>query len=103
MKAVYLLLILGFASQATVAKNIALPEDPTQSITYWRTFSINAEQDDAVAVAESVFDRLLRAWDKSRVEPSLFVVKSDVGPWAASLSDGIVNLMQIMQRNQFNS
>lgn len=54
-------------------------------------------------VAESVFDRLLRAWDKSRVEPSLFVVKSDVGPWAASLSDGIVNLMQIMQRNQFNS
>ena len=63
-----------------------------QGLGYWKPFVISADDDPAVARAQRVFDTLLRAWDGTRVEPSLYVVKSSRGPWAASLADGNILL-----------
>lgn len=76
----------------TWAKTVAPPQDPTQSITYWKPQVISAQQDEAVALAHSVFKVLLRTWDTARVEPDLYVVNSSAGPWAASLADGNILL-----------
>ncbi len=70
------------------AETFAPPDDPTQSITYWKPHSLSAEQDPLAAEAQAVFSVLLRAWDRSRLEPRLYVVDSASGPWAASLADG---------------
>ncbi|WP_455208040.1 hypothetical protein [Kaarinaea lacus] len=79
-------------SDLTWAKAVAPPQDPTQSITYWKPQVIPAQHDEAVALAHSVFQVLLRSWDSARVEPSLYVVNSSTGPWAASLADGNILL-----------
>lgn len=63
-----------------------------QGLGYWKPFVISVDDDPAVARAQRVFDTLLRAWDGTRVEPSLYVVKSSRGPWAASLADGNILL-----------
>lgn len=63
-----------------------------QSIAYWKPFVVSAVKDPQVARAQRVFDNLLRAWDNTRVEPSLHVVESSQGPWAASLADGNILL-----------
>jgi tetratricopeptide (TPR) repeat protein len=83
---------LFLAIPQTFAKTVAPPQDPSQSITYWKPQVISAQQDEAVALAHSVFKVLLRTWDTARVEPDLYVVNSSAGPWAASLADGNILL-----------
>ena len=85
-------LLLSLVANYAYAKPLVPPDDPAQSITYWRQHTISAEQDSLVAMAKGVFDVLLRAWDSSRLEPGLYVVKSSAGPWAASLADGNILL-----------
>jgi tetratricopeptide (TPR) repeat protein len=80
------------ATPALIAKPVAPPPDPSQSITYWKSQVIDAQHDNEVALAQSVFSVLLRSWDSARVEPNLYVVKSQTGPWAASLADGNILL-----------
>ncbi len=72
--------------------NLVPPEDPRQSITYWKPHTLAPDTDADVALAYEVFDTLLRTWDDARVTPNLFVVVSDNGPWAASLADGNILL-----------
>ena len=84
---VLLLPAVGFAADA-----LNLPDDPRQSISYWKAHTISAEEDTRVALAQRVFARLLRAWDSSRVEPGLYVVKTRHSAWAASLADGNILL-----------
>lgn len=71
---------------------LAPPPDPTQSITYWKPHVIAAESDAEVADAHAVFGVLLRAWDRARLEPSLYVVEAASASWAASLADGSILL-----------
>jgi len=85
-------LFFAIVSSPLSAKPLAPPDDPTQSITYWRQHTLSAENDSLVAMAKGVFEVLLRAWDSSRLEPGLYVVKSTAGPWAASLADGNILL-----------
>jgi len=68
------------------------PADATQSINYWKPHIIDPERNQAVARVHKIFSRLLRTWDGARIEPSLYVVRSDAGPWAASLLDGNILL-----------
>lgn len=74
------------------ADALSLPDDPRQSISYWKAHTINADEDRQVALAQRVFAKLLRAWDSSRVEPGLYVVKTSHSAWAASLADGNILL-----------
>jgi len=66
--------------------------DPKQSIKFWLSSVVSSGQNTQVGIAETVFSQLLRNWDKTRIEPSLYVVKSSAGPWAASLEDGNILL-----------
>ncbi len=68
------------------------PEDPYQSITFWKPHVIEAEEDLLAQKAHAIFSVLLRAWDNVRIEPRLYVVRSSSGPWAASLADGSILL-----------
>lgn len=84
-----------FGLQLTVvnaANSLKPPDDPRQSITFWRQHSISADVDPMARMARDVFQVLLRTWDNSRLEPGLYVVKSSAGPWAASLEDGNILL-----------
>lgn len=85
-------LLFAIVSAPLYAKALAPPDDPTQSISYWRQHTISADTDSLAAMANGVFEVLLRAWDSSRLEPGLYVVKSTAGPWAASLADGNILL-----------
>ncbi|MGD8886023.1 MAG: hypothetical protein PVF34_10390 [Gammaproteobacteria bacterium] len=86
-------MVVTLATAATfAAESVSPPDDPRQSINYWKSQVIDEQQDDAVALAHSVFSVLLRSWDTARVEPNLYVVKSHTGPWAASLADGNILL-----------
>jgi hypothetical protein len=67
------------------------PTDPTQSITYWKKYALD-DENELVQIAQQVFNVLLRAWDQSRIEPALYVLESESGAWAASLSDGNILL-----------
>ncbi len=71
---------------------VAVPDDPSQSIRYWKPQVIAPNTDPAVEAAHSLFKQLLGAWDISRVEPSLNVIRGSDGPWAASLADGNILL-----------
>ena len=84
--------ILLITSLQVTAKPVVPPQDPTQSITYWKSQVIDPEHDTDIAMAHSVFSVLLRSWDTARVEPNLYVVNSSAGPWAASLADGNILL-----------
>jgi hypothetical protein len=68
------------------------PHDPRQSIAYWKPHVIAPEADRLVAEAQAVFQVLLRAWDRARLEPCLYVVADAAGAWAASLADGSILL-----------
>ncbi len=93
MKPLLLLTTLFFSSLCLAAeRSPAPPDDPRQSITWWKAYSISASEDAQVAQAEDIFQNLLRAWDNSRLEPGLTVVKSAKGAWAASLADGNILL-----------
>ncbi len=99
----YLVLLLIFPLQLWAATENTLlpPDDPRQSITYWKAHAIPALEDDDVKLAESIFSRLLRAWDNSRVEPGLYVVRSNGAAWAASLADGNILLSREALRASF--
>lgn len=68
------------------------PDDPRQSITYWKAHTLSANSDKLVKQTHEIFSVLLRAWDNSRLDPGLYVVNSSAGPWAASLADGNILL-----------
>jgi len=87
-----LLLILPLPALSAADSVLIPPDDPRQSITYWKSHAISATEDDDVRLAESIFSRLLRAWDNARVEPGLTVVQSNGAAWAASLADGNILL-----------
>jgi len=88
-----LLLIMLIGPMGVVsAKPVVPPQDPTQSITYWKSQVIDPSANANVAMAHAVFNVLLRSWDSARVEPNLYVVNSSTGPWAASLADGNILL-----------
>ena len=93
-RCLYLIALIGSVTSVGTARGQALsvPQDPTQSITYWKSHVIDPETDSLVAQAQSIFTVLLRTWDGPRVEPSLYVVRSSGGPWAASLADGNILL-----------
>lgn len=86
--------VMVFVSSPASAKNLPAPQDPTQTIQYWKPHVIASDADPSVAKAHKIFAKLLGAWDLSRVEPDLFVVSSSSGPWAASLSDGNILLSE---------
>ncbi len=69
------------------ADELQPPKDIFQSFSYWKPYVVDSKQNNKVALAQEVFQRLLRAWNKSQVEPNMYVVKSSKGPWAASLDD----------------
>ncbi len=87
-----LLLMFPLIALASTEKPLMPPEDPRQSITYWKSHAIAATEDGDVKLAQSIFSRLLQVWDHSRVEPGLYVVRSDGAAWAASLADGNILL-----------
>lgn len=86
------LLALYLMPRILMAAPLVPPTDASQSINYWKPHVIKPGHDKEVAKAHQVFSRLLRTWDGARIEPSLYVVKSDSGPWAASLLDGNILL-----------
>lgn len=86
------LMLLTLLVLVTGGRNSHAQSSDMQSIGYWKPFVITAEKDPQVARAQRVFNNLLRAWDSTRVEPNLHVVKSSQGPWAASLADGNILL-----------
>jgi len=85
-------LLLPWSLLAATEGPLLPPEDPRQSIAYWKAHTISADEDTIVGIAENIFSQLLRAWDKSRVEPGLYVVRSNGAAWAASLADGNILL-----------
>lgn len=93
---IYVLILLtglGLAGPGYAKDDIMVPpDDPRQSITYWKDHTVSARQDALVARTHEVFSVLLRAWDSSRLEPGLYVVNSTAGAWAASLADGNILL-----------
>jgi tetratricopeptide (TPR) repeat protein len=87
-----LVCLLLLPGSLMAADSLSLPEDPRQSISYWKAHTVSADEDRQVALAQRVFARLLRGWDSSRVEPGLYVVKTSHSAWAASLADGNILL-----------
>ncbi len=85
-------LLLPWSVLAATEGPLLPPEDPRQSIAYWKSHAISADEDAVVGTAEAIFSQLLRAWDNSRVEPGLYVVRSNGAAWAASLADGNILL-----------
>lgn len=69
-------------------------EDPRQSIRFWKQYTIHASENENVALAQEIFQQLLRTWNHKHrfIPPKLYVVESDAGPWAASLADGDILL-----------
>ena len=92
MRNIFLLILLICCGNAVAETQVSLPDDPQESFNYWKPFVIQAKDDKAVAIAHRVFDALLRTWDDGRISPKLNIVKSDSGPWAASLEDGNILL-----------
>ncbi len=90
------ILFLGFFQPTFEAHAKVTAEDPTQSIRYWQKHRVTESQNSNVLIANQVFDQLLRAWNSNHrfVPPALTVVKSDSGPWAASLEDGNILLSE---------
>jgi tetratricopeptide (TPR) repeat protein len=91
MNKIFLLLVL-FSAPTLAQDQPLLPGASSQFISFWKSHVLTAQQDARVALADDVFKRLLRGWDSSRLEPALYVVDSDAGPWAASLVDGNILL-----------
>lgn len=87
-----LILFLPLHVLSAVDNTLLPPDDPRQSITYWKNHAISASADKDVELAENILSRLLRAWDHSRVQPGLYVVQSNGAAWAASLADGNILL-----------
>ncbi|MFV2055351.1 MAG: hypothetical protein ACC707_02745 [Thiohalomonadales bacterium] len=80
-----------FALITANAHGISIPDDERQSIVYWKPHLI-PDTVTEVAQVKQIFAVLLRTWNNSRIAPSIHVVKSTTGPWAASLADGNILL-----------
>ena len=102
-----LFLVLVLLSHTALSADLQLKssEQSIQFISYWKSQVVTAEQDERVVVAEQIYARLLRAWDSSRLEPGLYVVDSESGPWAASLVDGniLLSLNALKSINSFGA
>lgn len=85
-------LLFSLLLWANVSGAVVVPDDPSQSIRYWKPQVITPENNPNAALAHALFSQLLGAWDISRVEPALNVIKDSDGPWAASLADGNILL-----------
>jgi tetratricopeptide (TPR) repeat protein len=86
----FLWLLVG--ASGAVAETSLPTERPEDSITYWKSFEVSPEEDPRVKEADEIFKRLLLGWEETRIAPQLHVVRSDKGPWAASLDDGTILL-----------
>ncbi len=75
-----------------LADPLSTAQRPEESITYWKPFEVLPSEDQKVKEADDVFNQLLLGWEETRIAPQLHVVRSDKGPWAASLDDGTVLL-----------
>jgi len=93
MKALLLLFLVYFSLPCF--SSVVL-EDPSQSIRYWRPHQVQSTDNLNVAIAQGVFEKLARIWNSSssRIPPALAIVRSDDGPWAASLEDGNILLSE---------
>lgn len=89
---VFLVTVLLPIIHPTATKVSFAAEHPEESITYWKPFEILPSEDPKVKVAEEIFRRLLLGWEEARIAPQLHIVRSDKGPWAASLDDGTILL-----------
>ena len=89
---IVLIFCLSMVCSLAQANTLVPPDDPRQSITYWKSHTISSDEDKLVSQTHDIFSVLLRAWDSSRLDPGLYVVKSAAGPWAASLADGSILL-----------
>ena len=87
---IFYLIVTGMCalSYSIQAKNVAIPDDPRQSLAYWKTHVVDVDQDERVKHVHDVFSVLLRTWDGPQLAPHLYIVESTGGPWAASLADG---------------
>ncbi len=81
-----------FFGHLYVLTALAQPLTPEESITYWKPFEISPDEDPKVKDAHDIFERLLSGWEETRILPKLYVVRSEAGPWAASLDDGSILL-----------
>lgn len=81
----------GYAVADSESTSLVPPSDQKQSITYWKSYALD-DSAELVQKSKQIFSVLLRSWDQSRIEPGLYVVESNVGPWAASLADGNILL-----------
>lgn len=88
---VFVMLLL---SESIFADSLLPPENPEQTLAYWKPFIVPVEKNNRVKQAHRVFTDLLKTWDGSRVEPVLYIVSSNSGPWAASLLDGTILLSE---------
>lgn len=84
--------MLPTSTLAATELALSPPNDPRQSITYWKAHTVAPDDDSQVAKSHAIFSVLLRSWDNSRLEPGLYVVESTSGAWAASLADGNILL-----------
>ncbi len=89
-----LILVFGllYFSGGLSAQVLLQQDNPAQFISFWKSSVISPDEDDAVRFSQEIFKRLLRGWESSRLEPGLYVVDSDQGPWAVSLVDGNILL-----------
>lgn len=88
----FLFLSAPYVLYGAPSESDLLIDRPEESITYWKNFEILPGEDPKVAIAQEIFQRLLLGWEETRVAPELHVVRSDQGPWAASLDDGTILL-----------
>lgn len=88
------LLISWLPGIVLAAQQLLPPENPEQTLAYWKPYIVSSNKNDSVEKAHQVFDDLLKSWDNTRIEPVLHVVNSHSGPWAASLLDGTVLLSE---------
>lgn len=87
-----LALCLMLFSAAAFAQVMLKQDHPAQFISYWKSSVISPDEDAGVRLAHTLFKRLLRGWESSRLEPGLYVVDSEQGAWAVSLVDGNILL-----------
>ena len=89
---IFFFIAIIFIPLKIYAQNILPIEKSEESITYWKTFEILPDEDPKVRETHRIFERLLLGWEETRIAPTLHVVRSDKGPWAASLDDGTILL-----------
>ncbi len=102
MNRILLVLLLLSSISHAADQSLLLTDKSSQFISYWKSHVVTVAQDKRIRLAEKVYDRLLRGWDSSRLEPGLYVVDSESGPWAASLVDGNI-LLSLQALDTINS